>query len=116
MNEFNGLIKNRKAKMLSFPGASSRQLLHHMDIHLEEIQVDTVLIHIGVNDLLNYRNQSRIDMLMKNIICMVEKCRNYGVNKIFLTGIVFPVGTRRKMNVFCTFKIGPFFPIKKDVF
>ena len=24
-----------------------------------------------------------------------------------------PVGTRRKMNVFCTFKIGPFVPIKK---
>ena len=76
MNEFNGLIKNRKAKMLNFPGASSRQLLHYMDIHLEGIQVDTVVIHIGVNDLLNYSNQSRIDMLMKNIICIVEKCRN----------------------------------------
>ena len=76
MNEFNGLIKNRKAKMLNFTGASSRQLLHYMDIHLEGIQVDTVVIHIGVNDLLNYSNQLRIDMLMKNI-CMVEKCRNY---------------------------------------
>ena len=56
MNEINGLIKNRKAKMLNFPGASSRQLLHYMDIHLEGIQVDTVVIHIGVNDLLNYIN------------------------------------------------------------
>ena len=46
MNEFNGLIKNRKAKMLNFPGASSRQLLHYMDIHLEGIQVDRVVIHI----------------------------------------------------------------------
>ena len=27
-----------------------------------------------------------------------------------------PVCTRPKMNVFCTFKIGPFVPIKKDVF
>ena len=27
-----------------------------------------------------------------------------------------PVGTRPKMNVFCTFKIGPFILIKKDVF
>ena len=27
-----------------------------------------------------------------------------------------PVGTWPKMNVFCTFKIGPFVPIKKDVF
>ena len=37
MNEFNGLIENRKAKMLNFPGASSRQLLHYTDIHLEGI-------------------------------------------------------------------------------
>ena len=49
MYDFNKLIKNRKAKMLNFPGPSSRQLLHYVDIHLEGIQVDTVVIHIGVN-------------------------------------------------------------------
>ena len=67
MNDFNKLIKNRKAKTLNFPGASSRQLLHYMDIHLEGIQVDTVKIHIGVN----YSNQSRTDSLMNNVICKV---------------------------------------------
>ena len=56
MYGFNKSIKNRKAKMLNFPGASSRQLLHYMDIH---------------------------------VICMFEKCRNYGVKNIFLSGIVF---------------------------
>ena len=89
MYDFNKLIKNRKAKMLIFPGVSSRQLLHYMDIHLEGIQVDTVVIHIGANDLLNYSKQSRIDSLMNNIICVVEKCRNYGLKNIFLSGIVF---------------------------
>ena len=89
MYGFNKLIKNKNPKLLNFPGASSRQLLHYMDIHLEGIQVDTVVIHIGVNDLLNYSNQSRIDSLMNNIIRMVEKCRNYGVKNIFLSGIVF---------------------------
>ena len=89
MNDFNKSIKSRKAKMLNFPGALSRQLLHFMDIHLEGIQVATVVIHIGVNDLLNYSNQSRIDSFMNNIICMVEKCRNYGAKNIFLSGIVF---------------------------
>ena len=71
MNDFNKLIKNRKAKTLNFPGASSRQLLHYMDVHLEGIQVDTVKIHIGVNNLLNYSNQSRTDSLMNNVICKV---------------------------------------------
>ena len=89
MNDFNKLIKNRKVKMLNFTGASSRQLLHYMDIRLEAIQVDTAVIYIGVNDLLNYSNQSRIDSLMNNIICNVEKCRNYGVKNIFLSGIIF---------------------------
>ena len=60
-----------------------------MDIYLEGIQVDTVVIHIGVNDLLNYSNQSRIDSVMNNNICIVEKCRNYGVKNIFLSDIVF---------------------------
>ena len=97
MNNCNRLIKNRKTKMLNFPGASSRQLLLYMDIHLEGIQVDMVLIHIGVNDLLNYSNQLRIDTLMNNIICMVENCRNYGVNNIFLSGIVCT--TRVTLNI-----------------
>ena len=89
MNDFNKLIKNRKANMLNFPSALSRQLLHYMDIHLEGIKVDTVVIHIEVNDLSNYSNQSRTDSLMNNFICMVEKCRNYGVTNIFFSGIVF---------------------------
>ena len=75
--------------MLNFPGASSRQLLYYMAIHLEGIQVDTFVIHIGINVLLNYSNQSRIDSLMNNIICMVEKCCIYGVKNTFLSGIVF---------------------------
>ena len=87
--DFNKLIKNRKTKMLNFPGASSRQLLHYMDIYLDAIQVDTVVIHIGVNNLLNYSNQSRIDSLMNNIICNVEKCCDYGVKNIFLSDIAF---------------------------
>ena len=97
MNDFNKLIKNRKAKMFNISGVSSRQLLHYMDIHLEGIQVDTVVIHIGVNGLLNYSNQSRIDSLMNKIICMVEKCRIYGVKIIFLSGRDF--ATRLSLDI-----------------
>ena len=61
----------------------------NMDIHLEEIQFDTVVIHIGVNDLLSYSNQSKINSLMNNIKCMAEKCRSYGVKNTFLSGRVF---------------------------
>ena len=33
--------------------------------------------------------------------------------KVFSAELLFAVGTRPKMIVFCTFKIGPFVPIKK---
>ena len=83
MNEFNKLIKNRKAKMINIPDASSRQLLHYMDIHLRGIQVDTVVIRIGVNGLSNYSNQSRIDSLMNKILYIWFKNAAYVVFKLF---------------------------------
>ena len=88
MYDLNKLMKNRKSKTINFPGASSRQLLQYMYVHLEGIPVDTDIIHVGVNNLLNCSKQSRIDSLMNNIISMVEKCRNYGVKSNFLFGIV----------------------------
>ena len=88
MYDLNKLMKNRKSKTINFPGASSRQLLQYMYVHLEGIQVDTDIIHVGVNNLLNCSKQSRIDSLMNNIISMVEKCHNYGVKSNFLFSIV----------------------------
>ena len=37
MYEFNRFIKNSKATMFIFPGASSHQMLHYLDVHLEDI-------------------------------------------------------------------------------
>ena len=77
--------------------------MHHQgncNTHLEGIQVDTVVIHIKV--ILNYSNQSRIDSLMNNIFCIVEKCRSYGVKNIFQSAIVlfgrFDTGTSHDFN------------------
>ena len=75
MYKFNSLLRNRKAKMLNFPGYSSKQMLHYIDIHLEDKSIDTVLLHVGVNDLLNDNSQSNVDNLMSNIHKIVEKCK-----------------------------------------
>ena len=39
--------------MLNFPGASSSEILHYIDAHLEEKLIDTTIVHVGVNDLLS---------------------------------------------------------------
>ena len=67
MHKFNRLIKNRKAKMFNFPGASSHQLLHYLDVHLKDKSIDTVIIHIGINDLLTNSSRSGMDNLIYNI-------------------------------------------------
>ena len=89
MYEFNSLLRNRKAKMLNFPGSSSKQMLHYIDIHLEDKSIDTVLLHVGVNDLLNDNSKSNVDNLMSNIHKIVEKCKRVGVRNIFVSGLVY---------------------------
>ena len=34
--------------MFNFPGASSHQLLHYLDVHLKDKSIDTAIIHIGI--------------------------------------------------------------------
>ena len=41
-------------KMFNLLGASLHQLLHYMDVHLNDKLIDTVIIHIKVNDLLTF--------------------------------------------------------------
>ena len=38
--------------MLNSLGSSSKQMLHYIDIHLEDKSIGTALLHVGVNDLL----------------------------------------------------------------
>ena len=49
----NQKIKNGNAHIHSFPGATSHhQLLHYLNVNLDKY-TDTVVIHIGINDILN---------------------------------------------------------------
>ena len=89
MYEFNSLLRNRKAKMLNFPGSSSKQMLHYIDVLLKDKFIDTVLLHVGVNDILNDNSQSNVDNMISNIHKIVEKCKRVGVGNIFVSGLVY---------------------------
>ena len=93
LREFNQYVKSEKARMHCFPGATSAQLLHYLDVNLDHT-TDTVILHIGINDLLqdmannnNNLTDNSIKNLMKNIEQMVQKCRSFGVKRVFLSGI-----------------------------
>ena len=53
--------------MFSFPGASFQQMLHYLDVNLEDRQINTVVIYVEINDILRDRSQSSIDGLLQNI-------------------------------------------------
>ena len=97
MYEFNRFIKNSKAKMFSFPGASSHQMLHYLDVHLEDRQINTI------NDILKDRNQSSIDGFLQNIKNMSLKRTKFGVKNIFISGLVYKtrinIGILEKIHV-----------------
>ena len=84
-------MNNNRAQLISFPGASSKSLLHYLDVHLEDKNVNTVILHIGVNDLLNDDSPECVNMLMENLTKMIRKCRMYGVKNILVSSIVYTV-------------------------
>ena len=60
IRELTIFIKNGKTKMLSFSGATSKGILTNSS-------ADAVILHVGVNDLLEDNSQSKIEILWKNL-------------------------------------------------
>ena len=50
---------------------------------------ETVLIHAGINDVLNDKSQSNTENLVSNIKYMVYKCGKFGGKNILISGLVF---------------------------
>ena len=92
------LLNNNTAQLISFPGASSKRLLHYLDVHLEDKNTDTVILHIRVNDLLNDNSPECVNQLMENLKSMIEKCRMYGVKNILVSSIVYT--TKLELRLF----------------
>ena len=70
----------------------TQEVLHYIDVHLKEKLIDTVIIHVGVNDLLNGNSQLNVSQWIENIKKIIQKCVSFGVKKIYVLGLVF---TRR---------------------
>ena len=63
MYNFNKAFKNGKAKHLSL-----KQLLQNeLDVNLKVYTPETVLIHAGINNVLNDKSQSKTENLLSNI-------------------------------------------------
>ena len=86
IRQLNQFVKSGNARIHSFPGANSKQLLHYLDVNLDN-KTDTVILQIGVSDLL--QDISLDNKFMKNLEYMVQKCRSFGVKRVFFSGITY---------------------------
>ena len=50
---------------------------------------ERAVLHVGVNDLLNNKSPSSIDILVSNLAKFVNKCNSFGVMDLFVSGIAF---------------------------
>ena len=51
MGDFNKFVKVGKAKVKCFPGATSNQSLHYLDVNLQDNNTESVILYVGVNDV-----------------------------------------------------------------
>ena len=82
----NKQIKNGNARIHSFLRATSHQLLHYLDVNLDKYK-ETVVINIGINDLLNSASNS--NGLLSNTKDMMKDCRNVAVKYFFVSGLAY---------------------------
>ena len=59
-----------------------------MEPTLKNKKFDDVLLHVGVNDLLNDENQDYVQNLLGNLKQIGLKCKSAGVKRILISGIV----------------------------
>ena len=77
MYQFNRTLRNRRAKMLNFSGVSSNKILHYIDVYLKEKLINIVIVHVGVNDLLNGNGELKINQLSGNIKKITQQCVSF---------------------------------------
>ena len=84
------MVNKPREKVFNFPGASSHQLLHYLDDHLNDKSIDVGITEVIINDLLtkNSRSRSGMNNLTSNIKKITEKCLMLGVKNVFVSRLV----------------------------
>ena len=89
MRDFNKFVTKGEAKLQYFPCATSNQLLHYLDINLQDNKTESVIFYVGINDVLQNIAETNINSFPNNVQEMAEKCRSSNVNNVFISGVVY---------------------------
>ena len=87
MREFNDYLEKGVAIKRYFNGATASKLSYYIEEVLNEENLDRIIINIGANNISNGKQSAK--EISKEIMDLVIKCHDYGVNDIFVSGITF---------------------------
>ena len=74
--------------MKSFPGGLSKDFPCYAEPTLKNKTFDAVLLHVGVNDLVNDQSQDSVQNFVSNLKQIGLKCKSAGVKRILISGII----------------------------
>ena len=86
MRDFNKFVRFGKEKLQCFLGATSKQLLHYLDVNLQDKIAESVILHVGVNDVLQDSRETNTYSFFNNVKKMAKKYRSYNKKNVFITG------------------------------
>ena len=103
MKDFNKHTTNwGKATMKAFPGATTKRLNHYIVPSLEEERQDAAIVHVGIKNLLHKGKFDEVEKLAEEIIEIGLRCRNYNLNDVLISGIIYSsnadIGMIRRLN------------------
>jgi hypothetical protein len=98
ISEFAKCMNDGNAIKRCFPGCSSKQMQYYVKEVLEEAHPDTMIIHVGTNDIT--KSQSSEKEIAHNVIKIVNTCRNEGVNKIIVSALTLRPKFSAKIEAF----------------
>ena len=86
---FNYSIRDTHAVIKNFDGATTKRLGHHVLPILKEDKPDSVLIHIGTNDVNNHKLYAvSPENLASDIIEISHTCKSFNMKEVFISSVL----------------------------
>ena len=86
---FNYCIRDTHAVIKNFDGTTTKQLGHHILPILKEDKPDSVLIHIGTNDVNNHKLYAvSPENLASDIIEISHTCKSFNMKEVFISSVL----------------------------
>ena len=81
----NKVLENKRAYRKLFPGSTPDDILHYCTRTLSRDKPDIAIIHVGTNKV----KEDDPFEIAGSIAKIVETCKHYGTNSVFVSGVVY---------------------------